>query len=129
MKADRYRRERRRRRCDLLLIARGVDRETRRRIWRAGRRGFTSLSRAAWAVLDDHPNGFDIWLRIFPHRDVEAEALAAAGRAAIRRARKLVNRRRQRERMKAHQQSAHAARTSAGEWAARAAAAEEVARG
>lgn len=96
MKPDRYRRERRRQRADRLLIARKVDRETRRRIWRGvrlrerlGRQ--TCLSRAVLFV------SVDLLVQVFPGWK---PGWSSANGRCIRKAR---NRRAQRERMAAHQ--------------------------
>jgi hypothetical protein len=100
--ADLYRRERRRLRADAVLIARRVDRETRRRIWRVVRLvGFTSLSRAVRSQPDEVREqvfpGWPLWLSV-----------AAYGRFQ-RQERRRVNRRKQRDRMAAHQARARAA--------------------
>lgn len=91
---DLYRGERRRRRADALLIARKVDRATRRRIWSTVR--FTTLSRA---LLGEVP---ELWLQVFGVR-------RGWTKADERRAREAASRRAQRERMARHQQRARVA--------------------
>lgn len=98
MKPDLYRLQRRRLRADLLLIERGVNRETRRRIWRlAALEGFTSLSRA---IRDE--SLIEVWRRVF-FGDPGWFDLGC--RRAGRRARKAHSRRAQRERMARHREA------------------------
>ena len=106
VKPDPYRRERRRLRADAVLIARRIDRETRRRIWRAARRPFTSLSRAlesSGVVSDTAGVGMPfLWFQVFPGWDKTPETIAW-GRALCRKGRKAQRRREQRDRMAEHQ--------------------------
>lgn len=105
MKCDPYRRERRRLRADALLVARKVDREARRRLWRGARKPFSSLSRAlrTSGLVSDAPGvGMPfLWFQVFPWH--KTPAVIAWGRAICRQERKRSNRRQQRERMTAHQ--------------------------
>ncbi len=107
MARDLYRRERRRLRADRLLIARKVDRETRRRIWRLARvmdGGFTSLSRLVDLFEDlGLPRTLNLRHQVFPAWPKTPEVIAW-GRAVCRVARKAHNRQAQRERMAAHQE-------------------------